>query len=257
MTDLKNLLDRAAGAEPGVTDTDLSADLRRGRRALHIRRVTGMAAGAIATAVVAGVGWLVLPNGSALDGAPDVATRPSTTPSPVSPHIPGGSTKDNRGLPPVPSEPVQLVPNPTPFPGRITCDLVPKGWTARITYPAATSTDWEQQELTDPNLRNPAQYHDVTHTVGIRQSELLDNGQGITADKYTKPWTQLPKVRAGQNEAVVSGPLGGGGNANGRREVHVRQGNGTRVIVVANHAYNLAWDLPTVLKFAGSCHYKK
>ena len=26
---------------------------------------------------------------------------------------------------------------------------------------------------------------------------------------------------------------------------------------VSNQAYNLAWDEPTLLKFAGSCHYKK
>jgi hypothetical protein len=32
MTDLKDLLEHAAGAEPAVTDHDLAADLSRGRR---------------------------------------------------------------------------------------------------------------------------------------------------------------------------------------------------------------------------------
>lgn len=29
------------------------------------------------------------------------------------------------------------------------------------------------------------------------------------------------------------------------------------LVVVSNSAYNLGWDMPTLVKFAGSCHYKK
>ncbi|MFI6831106.1 hypothetical protein ACIBG5_28680 [Kribbella sp. NPDC050241] len=36
-----------------------------------------------------------------------------------------------------------------------------------------------------------------------------------------------------------------------------RQGQTTRLIAVGNQATNLGWDEATLLRFAGSCHYKK
>ena len=257
MTDLKDLLDEAAGAVPGVTDADLSADLDRGRRALRRRRTIGIASGAVATALVIGVGWSVIPSGTATDGTPAPAARTTATPppptTPAATHIPGGLPNDHRGLPRIPSTPVQLVTNTKPFPGVITCDLIPKDWAAELTVTAAQGGGWEQQVVYDPKLRNPKQYHDVTYTLTVRQVDLMDNGNGLTADKYTEPWTRLPKVRAGKNEAVISL----GAKRNGLREVHVRQGKTTRLVAVSNQAYNLAWDEPTLLKFAGSCRYKR
>jgi hypothetical protein len=251
MTDLKQLLDDAAGPEPAVTDTDLRTDLTRGRRALRRRRITGIATGAVATAAVIGVAWSVLPSGSTSNTVPGPADRTTTRPTP-SVHTPVRPPVDHRGLPPIPSEPVALVANTTPFPGRITCDLVPKGWAVDFTVPAVTKTDWEQKELYDPGLRNPGQYHEYTYTVRVRQVEMMDNGEGLTADKYTEAWTKLPKVRAGGKEAVIST----GDSRNGLREVHVRQGRTTHLVAVFNHANNLGWDEATLLKFAGSCHYR-
>ncbi|MER7246746.1 hypothetical protein [Kribbella sp. NPDC000426] len=258
MTDLKELLDEAAGPEPTVTDADLSADLTRGQRALRRRRLTGIATGAVATALVIGVGWSVLPSGTTSNGTPAPAAR--TTPTPAAPstrpgpsHIPGGDRNDHRSAPPIPITPVALVANTKPFPGVITCDLIPQGWAARIITTVAQGGGWEQQELYDPKLANPKQYHGVSYTMIVRQVEMMDNGEGLTADKYTEPWTKLPKVRAGQNEAVISG----GSPRDGHREVHVRMGRTTHLVGVTNDAYNLAWDEATLLRFAGSCHYKK
>ncbi|HZX03625.1 hypothetical protein [Kribbella sp.] len=256
MTDLKQLLDDAAGPEPAVTDTDLATDLTRGRRALHRRRITGIAGAAVATGLVAGVGWAVLPAVTAHDTiAPAARPTPSVTASKpaVTPTqrivVPGGDPNDHRPPPPVPSTPVTLVANSKPFPGKkITCDLIPTGWAVRV----RTEAGWEQQELYDPNLRNPKQYHDPSYTMVVRQVEMTDNGEGLTADKYTAAWTKLPKVRAGQKEAVISL----GTKRNGLREVHVRQGTTTHLIAVANNAYNLGWNEATLLRFAGSCHYK-
>ncbi|MEV5960601.1 hypothetical protein AB0L70_02480 [Kribbella sp. NPDC051952] len=255
MTELKDLLDEAAGDEPGITDADLSADLTRGRRALRRRRTIGVVGGTVATALVIGVGWSILPSGTTTDGTPAPAAR--TTPAPTQAstptHIPGGLPNDHRGAPPIPTTPVALVANTKAFPGKITCDLIPKGWAARISYPAAEKDDWEQQEVFDPKLRNTKQYHEVSFSMVVRQVEMTDNGEGLTADKYTEAWTKLPKVRAGKKEAVITL----GNSRDGRREVHVRQGKTTHLIAVANNAYNLAWDEKTLLKFAGSCHYKK
>lgn len=259
MTELKDLLDEAAGAEPGITDADLSADLTRGRRALRRRRTIGVVSGAVATAVVIGVGWSILPSGTTTDGtpAPAAKTTPAkTTPAPTQAstptHIPGGLPNDHRGAPPIPTTPVALVANAKPFPGKITCDLIPKGWAARLYGQTLSPDDWQQQEVYDPNLRNTKQYHEVSYSMVVRQVEMTDNGEGLTADKYTDPWTKLPKVRAGKKEAVISL----GSSRDGRREVHVRQGKTTHLIAVTNNAYNLAWDEKTLLKFAGSCHYK-
>ncbi|ADB35431.1 hypothetical protein Kfla_6434 [Kribbella flavida DSM 17836] len=51
MTDLKNLLDEAAGPEPLVSDADVSADLGRARQAARRRRFTGAGLTAVAATV--------------------------------------------------------------------------------------------------------------------------------------------------------------------------------------------------------------
>jgi hypothetical protein len=107
--------------------------------------------------------------------------------------------------------------------------------------------------LYDPNLRNPKQYRGATFTVVIRQTELMDEGEGLTVDKYSTPWTKLPKVRAGRYDAVTTGVPG---SPYGRQEVYIKPDKSARIVGVSNKAYNLAWDMDTLLKFAGSCHYK-
>ncbi len=59
MTDLKSLLERAAGTDPVVTDDDVAADLSRGRRAARRRRFAGAGLTTVAAAVV--VGALAVP----------------------------------------------------------------------------------------------------------------------------------------------------------------------------------------------------
>ncbi|TCC41148.1 CU044_5270 family protein [Kribbella speibonae] len=59
MTDLKSLLERAAGTDPVVTDDDVAADLGRGRRAARRRRFAGAGLTTVAAAVV--VGALAVP----------------------------------------------------------------------------------------------------------------------------------------------------------------------------------------------------
>lgn len=156
---------------------------------------------------------------------------------------------DKRKPPVIPATAVPLVANTKPFPGVITCDLIPKGWAARIAFSAPGA---QQQLLYDPNL-DTKKYHEATYTVTIRQTRLMDEGQGLTVDKYSTPWTKLPKVRAGKYQAVTSGVPG---SPYGRQEVFVKPGKGIAIVGVDNNAYNLAWDMNTLLKFAGSCHYK-
>ncbi len=250
MTDLKHLLDDAAGPEPAITDTDLDTDLARGRRAVRRRRIAGVATGTVATAAVIGAAWSFLPGDGTPNTTPPVAATIST-PSATGVAVPWHGP-ENKPLPPRPTVPVALVANTQPMPGRITCDLIPQGWAVKLTYPGDKG-DWESKQLYDPSLANPGQFGKNTIRLIVRESELLDQGQGLVADKYTQPWAEQPHVRAGTKEAVISL---GSSPQDGQREVHVRQGKTTRVVVVANDAYNLAWDEATLLKFAGSCRYK-
>lgn len=251
MTDLKELLDEAAGPEPTVTDADLSADLARGQRALRRRRITGITSGAVATGLVIGAVWTVLPTGTT-NGGPQPAAHPTKTPSVLksTPKDFQARPQDTRKPPVIPPTAVPLVANTTAFPGVITCDLIPKGWAVRISYADAQA---QQQELYDPKLSNAKKLHDATYTLTIRQTQLMDEGEGLTVDKYSTPWTKLPKVRAGKYEAVTTGVPG---SPYGRQEVYIKPGKGIKIVGVSNHAYNLAWDMDTLLRFAGSCHYK-
>jgi hypothetical protein len=249
MTDMKQLLDSAAGPEPVVDDAELAADLDRGRRAVRRRRFAGVASGAVATALVVGVVWTVLPIRTTDGGQPAPADHATPTATPKV-HQP---QPDDRSVPPVPSSPVELVANTKAFPGRITCDLIPKGWAVRL---LGDFGGWQQWELYDPNLRNPGQYRETSWRLVVRQSTLMDNGEGITADKYTEAWSRLWNMRVGGNEAV-STSTNLAKDPNGKRELFVRQGQSTRMVVVSNGAYNLAWDGATLIEFAASCHYTK
>ncbi|MFG1816017.1 CU044_5270 family protein [Kribbella sp. NPDC049174] len=59
MTDLKNLLDQAAGSVPAVTDAEVAADLARARRAARRRRFTGAGLTTVAAAIA--IGALAVP----------------------------------------------------------------------------------------------------------------------------------------------------------------------------------------------------
>jgi hypothetical protein len=84
MTDLKNLLEQAAGSDPVVTDAEVAADLGRGRRAARRRRFAGAGLTAVAAAVT--VGALAVPlafspdaGGSGPEVAGPAASAPATT----------------------------------------------------------------------------------------------------------------------------------------------------------------------------------
>jgi hypothetical protein len=263
MTDLKNLLDNAAGPEPAVTDTDVATDLTRGRRALRRRRITGVASGAVATVAVVGVGWSLLPSG-ATGTTPAPAAQASVKPSatstttaantgkPYKPLVPPSAKDDRRPIPPVFATEVALVANTTPLPGPITCDLIPKGWAVRTNKDGLA-------ELYDPKLTDPSKYRALTMTVTMRPSELKQTGKGLITDRTDSPWgaPDMPVTRAGANEAVVFGIKDSAGQMHPwQRDVYVRQGKSLKIVDVANYAWALAWELPSQLRFAGSCHYK-
>ncbi|WP_112236719.1 hypothetical protein [Kribbella monticola] len=69
MTNLKNLLDEAAGSEPQLTDADLTADLTRGRRSLRRRRIAGIATAATGTVAAVGVALSLAPSVGSTDTA--------------------------------------------------------------------------------------------------------------------------------------------------------------------------------------------
>lgn len=81
MTELKNLLDQAAGREPIVTDTQVASDLGRAQRAARRRRIggIGVTAGVAAVAIAALAVPLVLSGGAdAGVAAPPSADAPAT-----------------------------------------------------------------------------------------------------------------------------------------------------------------------------------
>jgi hypothetical protein len=263
MTDLKNLLDEAAGDEPALTEADLAADLRRGQTALRRRRFVGIVAGGAATALVVSGGWALLPDavpfGAPAD--PGVAGRPTSTAKPTTkptlgPEVEGlrkeGERLANEPTVPRPAKPVVLVPDGQVRPGTdLVCDLKPKGWTVKV---------WSQQGneseliISDPNLKNPGKYNETSTRMRVRHAKFWRDEKGrMLVEKYPSTWDELPHVMAGQREAVVApakAPV-----SDGIRDLHMKM-SGTKLIQVTADATGLGWDLPTLLRFAGSCHYK-
>ncbi|GAA1604683.1 hypothetical protein GCM10009804_71180 [Kribbella hippodromi] len=268
MTDLKQLLDDAAGPEPAASTDDLTADLARGHRAVRRRRIASITGGALATALVVGVGWSVLP--AATTSSPAPAVKPTVTPT-TSAKAPKASTKvpttnakgapehpvppsqkeDPRPPAPLPATPVPLVVNRSPFPGPITCDLIPQGWAVRIKGNA--------QELYDPNLKNPMRYRALTSTLLLQAAELMPRPGGGRIDRVPNvPWAQVAMKRAGKNPAAVFHINdSSGNNLPSQAEVYEQQGATNRLVIVSNYALPLGWiAYPTLLQFADSCHYK-
>lgn len=159
-----------------------------------------------------------------------------------------------RPLPPVRAEGPPLVANTTPFPGPITCDLIPKGWAVRLKGTGS------EQELYDPALKNPGQYRALTYTMVLRPSELKKTSKGLISDRTDVPWGSKGfegMGRAGNNEAVIFPIKDSDGKANPHQyEVYVRQGKTNRLVVLSNYSWPLALDPFTLRTMAGSCHYK-
>ncbi|MDX2973023.1 hypothetical protein [Kribbella solani] len=260
MTDLKELLDDAAGPEPAVSTDDLTADLARGHRAVRRRRIAGLAGGALATALVAGVGWSVLSGATTSSPAPAVkpTVSPTTSATPTTgvksslEHpVPPSRQQDPRPIAPMPAQPVRLVKNTTAFPGPITCTLIPEGWAVR--------TRGSAQELYDPKLKNPSPYRDLTYTMLLQSTELTPGPGGGRIDRVPGiPWHQVAMERAGKNRAAIFAIKdSSGAGLPSEADVYVQQGATDRLIVVSNYAQPLGWrTYPTLLQFADSCHYK-
>jgi hypothetical protein len=133
MTDLKELLDNAAGTEPAVTDDDLMADLRRGKRSARRRQVVAMAGGATAVALVVVGAWAVLPGDPSAGLAPQPAEQVSGTPT-----IDRTTIRKIAGVQKPAVKPIGLVASGEAPPGaRMWCDLKPVGWTPKVGVPAA------------------------------------------------------------------------------------------------------------------------
>jgi hypothetical protein len=271
MTNLKDLLDHAAGAEPVFTDADLTADLARGRSSLRRRRAAGIASAALGVTLVAGVGLTVLPGHRTGSTEAPVATSATnagpgsgsvTEPWTAVTSIPGvtfyklpsrGPEKEATKVPAAPAEPVALVPAGDLWGSSdLVCTLMPKGWKIRVIKPGAGYSTWTLI-MYDPKL-DPSVYNEDRTQLSIREAEIRkDPGTGqMLVEKYEKPWSELKHLKAGRHEAVW-GPSGRTpGQAMG--EVHVKVG-ATRLVQVDNAAPSLGWDLTTLLRFAGSCGY--
>jgi hypothetical protein len=230
MTDLKELLETAAGTDPALTDDDLLADLRRGKRSVRRRQLGAMAGGATAVALVAVGAWAVLPGGqnSGLDSPP--AGSPTTLPS-----------IDRTRIVKVARTPVKLVADGVQRPGAdLVCGLKPEGWKVSVFQ--------AQGGMLSEISFAPAQGKD---NLSVRHAGIHPDDTGrMLVEKYDQTWEELPHVRAGSREAVVAG------TRSGMRDVHMRMSS-TQLIQVRDAAASLNWDLSTLLRFAGSCGFKK
>jgi hypothetical protein len=269
MTDLKNLLEDAAGDEPAITEDLLDADLNRGRRSATRRRSVGVVAAAAGTAGAVAAALLIAPGGPRAE--PGIASTVTATPTPsgkastrATPDRPSRPTKFElpieERLPraPAPATPVKLVPDGKVRPGTdLVCDLKPEGW-----KPVVWNESGEKHsELSyqHPTLHETGKYNPSTTRIRVRHAFFYDDGNGRKlVEKYDGTWDELSfrHRKAGDRTAVVSGSSQGPENdSNGLRDFHMKMSE-TRLIQVANSASALGWDLPTALRFVGSCHYK-
>lgn len=256
MTELKDLLDMAAGSDPALTDADLAADLRRGKRSVRRRHFAGVVGGATAIAVVAAGAWAVLPGTgtSGLDVPAASATPPPASTTTVTPQA-GRTLPGREGLPvlptqrpPVPAQPVRLVADGIVRPGvDLVCGLKPEGWKAVVVkLPNGMGSELY---FTDPAV-NPAKYATGSTSLKVRHAGFYPDSTGrMRPEKYDKTWDELPHVQAGSRQAIVAGA------AKGERDVHMRMSS-TKLIHVLD-VTGLGWDLPTLLRFTGSCGYVK
>lgn len=265
MTDLKTLLDEAAGPDPVVTDTELSADLQRGRRAARRRRTAGAGTVAVATAVAIGTGYLLAPtpavNGgtdapaASVTGSPSV--RPTDQPSVRKPR----QRVSDPGMPVEPSlpplvwadKPVALVPNTkVPRGATITCDLMPKGWEFGV-RPVRLSGQTRQ-----PNsiyVRDPKSTYPSVEPPGFSLDWDRADGNAVSwgsfGDKVGNGWAaQVSGVVDGKQFAMFTDR---GNTLEGRPgEVFVRLSR--NVTIQAGIGPRTGWDSRTAARWAASCH---
>lgn len=256
MTDLKRLLGEAAGDEPAVTDNDLAADLRRGQTSLRRRRLAGVISGAVATTLVIGAGYAVLPGLGSSAGAPlDPGVAAQTTPTPTVPRTTPDRRKEairraekeaNRPTVPKPAKPVPLVADGKVRPGTdLVCGLMPKGWRVKVWNMAGNESELI---ISDPNLKNPKKYNETSTRMRVRHAAMVNN----VPEKYGETWDQLKHFQAGEREAVVAPAHEPA--SDGTRDIHMKLSK-TKLLQVTANATGLGWDLATVLRFTGSCRY--
>jgi hypothetical protein len=236
MTDIRTLLDHAAGDEPPLTLATLAADLMRGQRVARRRRVAAVGSAAGATALVVALVWAALP-GPSLSTEPGVAGTPSPAVSIVESKaemVRAEQFADPLAPPPYFVEmPVQA--------GEFRCRLRPRAWgvVTHAEYPPATR---------DNNVMSLVDQRTGRSDVTVIDARLV-NG---LLPQYDVAWAALQKHRLGRHEAVVMGsqkPAGWSGDV----FVRTDQNRFFRVAVTAN----AHWVLTTVLQFAGSCDYAR
>lgn len=257
MTDLKDLLDQAAGPDPLLTDDDLLADLRRGKRSVRRRQLAGMAAGATAVAVVAAGVWAVMPGGqnTGLDAPVAGQTSPTQSPATVGKpfeqqSIPPDRSKAPTGAP-IPAKPVKLVPDGVVRAGTdLVCGLKPEGWTVTVYRSSGVSTS--ELILAAPGV-DPAKSSFGSATLSVRHAKIWNENGQLLVEKYAQTWESLPHVRAGSRQAVAT--LSGQPNSVIDRDVHMRMGPTQLIQTHGGRAVH--WDLPTLLRFTGSCGFAK
>jgi hypothetical protein len=255
MTDLRTLLEDAAGPEPALTDQELAADLGRGRRAVRRRRAAAIAAAAAGTVAVIGVTWAVLP-GTSPSSEPPVAGSPTPTTS-VIPEVAemtrAGRSFSPKPWPPYADEPVKLVSEPITG-GDFTCSLRPAGWVVRKVDDPRINNDQDDLILVDPDFDPEGRYDRDNADISVRPDAFGAGGEPPALEivpKTDKAWDQFEHHRAGPYQAVA---FGFGPQSGGEGEMFVRTGP-TRLfqLMVTPHA---GWDRDTALRFAGSCRFR-
>jgi hypothetical protein len=263
MTDLKDLLDNAAGTDPALTDDDLLADLRRGKRSLRRRHLAGAVGGAAAVALVAAGAWAVLPGAdpTGLDSKPAGRTAATPTPSQVvrppsaGPVTTGKRTAPDHSRPPVqapaPASPVELVPDGVVRPGTdLVCGLKPKGWEP-VVYKSSNGVAFSSMVFKSPGA--DPKYDEASTVLSLRHAKIWNENGQMLVEKYAQTWESLPHVMAGSRQAVAT--LSNLPKAIIRRDVHMRMGPTQLLQTTGPRA--LGWDLPTMLRFTGSCRFAK
>lgn len=255
MTDLKDLLEHAAGDEPAITETLLDADVSRGRRSVRRRRGLGLAAAAAGTAAAVTAAFLFAPGGPQAE--PEVASTATTTPTnePM--------TSPDYRLPPeelLPfagaARPVKLVRDGAVRPGTdLVCDLKPEGWKVKV-WPGDSGNTSTQLTYYHPTLHDTGRYHENSTQLEVSPAGFRRGDHGeLLMEKAEGTWEQQKnRHRVGTRELVTYG--GTGPETAGvweRREVLSRVTR-TKLIQV-NGASSLGWDMPTLLRFTASCHF--
>lgn len=263
MTDLKHLLDNAAGDEPAITEDTLDADVGRGRRSVTRRRTATTITAATATAAVAIGAWAVLPDSlPSGNGAGEPAAQPTTTTKPdpttakpdprssrpVRKGTPPTGLPDFSTPPPLPwaSRPVPLVRDDTVLPGaKVHCSLIPKGWRDQLTEGP------NHVRVYDPTSTYPTHAPDPRDHTWSGDGDGLGAGIGPFGDKRGYGWAEQVNAHTNGKEAAVY--TDDGLATTGRPgEIFVRINSA--LTVQARISPRTGWDVATALRWVGSCN---